>query len=148
VSLTGNLDKFHSELLFATPMCPDQEHRQDGTLSFSDGTSWQFHTVFCATIDRQNVWHGAGGGTLTGPGGAVLTATWDHSTQLPTYGVPYTMWITSGTGAYAGVSGACEVSVKLIDGPFYRYDDPDVADPVACDLAGWPAPAPTSPPAP
>lgn len=47
--------------------------------------------------------------------GATLLGTLVSVAQLPTGGVPYDLIITGGTGRFAGVDGACSVTVDLED---------------------------------
>jgi len=129
-------------MLLATPLCPDQEHRRNGVYTFSEGTVWWYHTVFCATIDANNVWLGTGTYTLTSPNGEILSGDFVNRAQLPTYGVPYPARITSGTGAYTGVAGTCSIDVYLVDGPLWHVEDPNRPGTFACDVTGWPSPPP------
>jgi hypothetical protein len=80
-----------------------------------DGSTWTRSEHACWTIG-DDVFRGEGTFALTGPDGSTLTGTSLSIAELPTTGVPYSLAITGGTGAYAGATGGCDLTVDITSG--------------------------------
>ena len=101
-----------------TSRCPFLDHHLDEVFTLTDGTPWQFASVYCGTIDAASVWSGTGTFTLTSPDGDTLSGRSTSRAQLPTTGVPYRLDIDGGTGQFAGTSGDCTVDEHLSSDTF------------------------------
>jgi hypothetical protein len=98
-----------------TETCPDMAGGLEGTIAMEDGSTWTRSEHTCFSI-RDDVFRGEGTFTLGAPDGSTLTGTSLSIAELPTNGVPYSLEITGGTGAYAGAEGTCDLTVNIVHG--------------------------------
>ena len=95
-----------------TGKCPLLDHVLDLTFSLSDGSSWDYRSEYCGSLEG-DVWKGQGTFTFTTPAGDTVTGTVDTSARLPSDGEPLELEITAGTGSYSGASGSCSLDNHL-----------------------------------
>lgn len=102
------------------PQCPDLTHWLDGDATGSDGSAWTMRQDYCGrSLDGGTRWEGEGTLSLAGADGT-LTGTMISAAPVPTTGVPFSWTIEDGTGAYAGATGDCTVTVFMTDAVFGR----------------------------
>lgn len=101
-----------------TQRCAFLDHHLDEVFTRTDGTPWNFASVYCGTIDTHGVWSGTGTFTLTSPTGDTLSGRSTSRAQLPSTGVPYHLDIESGTGQFNGAHGDCTVDEHLASSVF------------------------------
>jgi hypothetical protein len=89
-----------------TKRCPVLDHRLRETFALTDGSTWNFQSHYCGTIDAHDIWTGVGTFVITTTT-ASLSGTVTDSAHLPSLGVPYELDVHSGTGEFAGASGSC-----------------------------------------
>jgi hypothetical protein len=89
--------------------------RLAGTIDAADGGLWARTEQGCATL-VDDVYDATGTFVLTAPDGSTLTGTFRSVAALPTDGVPYGYEVTGGTGAFAGATGACDLTVRIVEG--------------------------------
>ncbi|HEX7133351.1 MAG TPA: hypothetical protein VF228_12295 [Iamia sp.] len=89
--------------------------RLAGTIDASDGGLWARTEQGCATL-VDDVYDATGTFVLTAPDGSTLTGTFRSIAALPTDGVPYGYEVTGGTGSFAGAAGACDLTVRIVEG--------------------------------
>jgi hypothetical protein len=88
--------------------CPDLDHVLVSTFELEDGSTWQYRSEYCGTLDG-NHWTGAGTFEFTTPDGDTISGTTSSEAQVPSPGVPLVLVITGGSGAYDGAAGSCDL---------------------------------------
>jgi hypothetical protein len=97
--------------------CPDLTQWFDAAFEHDDGTVWQYRAEYCgASADGQ--WHGEGTFTFTAADGSTLTGDFLNTADTSVDGEPYSLTISSGTGAFAGASGECILTLDIEDVDF------------------------------
>jgi hypothetical protein len=96
-----------------TGRCPFLDHRLEETFTLADGRVLRFDSHYCGSVDANAFWTGTGTFTLTADDGSVLTGTSTSASQLPSTGEPYGLEVGSGTGQFAGATGACTIDNHL-----------------------------------
>jgi hypothetical protein len=92
--------------------CPDLDHVLVSTFELTDGSSWDYRSEYCGTLDGTH-WTGAGTFEFTTPDGDTITGTTGSEGEVPSPGLPLVLTITGGTGAYEGASGSCDLDNHL-----------------------------------
>lgn len=95
------------------PQCPDLTHWLDAAATASDGSAWTMRQDYCGRNDGER-WEGEGTFSLAGAT-ATLSGRMTSSAPMPTTGVPYSWTVEEGTGAYAGATGECVVTIHMTD---------------------------------
>jgi hypothetical protein len=94
--------------------CSQLDHHLDETMVMTSRSVWHFAAHYCGVIGATGLWSGAGTFTMANTTGATFRGSFSDSAQLPSRGVPYTLHITSGTGAVSGAHGTCALSNNLV----------------------------------
>ena len=98
------------------PECPDLTHWLDAEATGSDGSAWVMREDYCGRNDGER-WEGEGTFSLVGAEGT-LSGRMTSSAPMPTTGVPYSWTVEEGTGAHAGATGECVVTILMTDAVF------------------------------
>ncbi len=127
---------------FGTGRCPQIDHHLDETWTATNGTVLAFSNAYCGELDAQGHWSSTGTYTLGNDNGAVQGRTNNSVASVPSPGGPYHFVIDSGTGAYAGATGSCDVEEHLV---MVQFGEQTHSGPFTCTFA---LPAPSEAPAP
>jgi hypothetical protein len=128
-----------------TDRCPDLDHVAELTFLLEDGGTWAYRAEFCGQRDEDDVWRGEGDFTITAADGSTLTGRLTSKSQLPSEGDPYGLVFTTGTGAFDGARGGCEIDNHQREASFGTTEQ---WGSFACELTGLTTPSSPASPAP
>ena len=115
--------------------CPQITQHFVAVFTTETGPAWAYDAHLCGST-QGTTWYGTGTGTFTLPDGSTFSVSINETAPQPTTGVPYFVTITGGTGAYAGASGRCDMTVHITPKGFGSQDQDGT---FSCDIAIRPA---------